>query len=847
MVSKARKNSGATAIILSQSSREGDLSVADTLLKAEKRADSRIEHRLQVEGALVKSSRMLISNDAIDFEKLLGTVGEAVGADCVYLVTIPPDEQLIRESGAQPAPEYSLDGTSRQDIRSYIPNEQGKSVTVWQRSGSTRNLDWLQSTELSALLERDASVPPESPDKSQQLASPIILAVPILSSKDKLYGYLGFEYEEVPHEWLDEDGRVLSVLGDLLSSYFERKLASQAQSESEGRWRTLVERNPEPILIIADGTVLYTNDSGIKLLGGSSSEPITGRHCRDFISAEHEDTIQKWSRVMCVGAVGPVEQTIICLDGDERYVEWFSVPVLYKGQRAAQVVIRDITERKLAERALQESEKRFRILADSAPVQIWMSDANANGTYFNQTWLTFTGRTLADEIGEGWLNSIHPDDVENFKRTFHSHLERQEGFRAEFSMRRFDGKYRWILCTGMPRHTPDGTFVGYIGSCLDITERKEAMEAIRASEERYRTFVETISEAIWRIELDKPMPLDLPLELQVEFVARHGVVAECNDALAHLIGFENQDQLVGSSIHTFFEHFESSIFTDFVRSGYQLRNGEFSVDHPRVGRKHLVVNAVGTVEKEGLVRIWGSCVDVSERIELEQQMVAALEQQQQRFGRDLHDGVGQLLTAVRMLSSNLAERFFQDNEDGYQLAQKVVRFSEEASQRVREIHNGLAPFQLYQDGLSVVLQDLASDIHALPGVSCTFVSDGITEIRERDTMLHLYRIAQEATNNSLKYARCKNIIISLTTEEEGIVLQVKDDGVGFDVNGRHNGKSLGLRSMYYRARSIGGLLIIDSRSTGKEKGTTVKCVLPFRNRQGQSTESAITGEGSFPD
>src|SRR5690606_17333128 len=154
------------------------------------------------------------------------------------------------------------------------------------------------------------------------------------------------------HDWLDEDSRVLGVLGDILSSYFERRIASRAQRESEERWRTLVERNPEPILIIANRLILYVNDSGAALLGGESTDMIVGRTMHDFISAEDHAIFDRKIAAMVEEAVGPEEHVIIRLNGDERVVEWFSVPVLYRGSRAAQVVLRDITERKLAERAL---------------------------------------------------------------------------------------------------------------------------------------------------------------------------------------------------------------------------------------------------------------------------------------------------------------------------------------------------------------------------------------------------------------------------------------------------------------------------------------------------------------
>lgn len=799
----------------------------------EEQAESRIEHRLRVEGALVAASRILVSNGLIDFEELLGTIGEAVDADCVYLVTMPPDELLIQESGAEQISDYRTDG---QDSRPYVELEQGKSVTVWQRKGAGVSLQWLQHLDDDPQSLRNP--PPPDADPSSQ--SPVILAVPILSSQDKLYGYIGFEYETVRHDWLDEDSRVLGVLGDILSSYFERRIASQAQRESEERWRSLVERNPEPILILANRLILYVNDSGAALLGGESTDMIVGRTMHDFVSAEEHSVFDRKVAAMVEESFGPEEQVIIRLDGSERVVEWFSVPIRYRGKRAAQVVLRDITERKLAERALQESEMRFRNLADSAPVMIWMAGPDGRCTYVNQTWLRFTGRSLEDEVGDGWQASVHQEDLLEVVSTFQGYLERGEAFKREFRLRRHDGVYRWIVNTGVPRFTSDGKLVGYIGSCLDITERKEALETIRESEERYRSFVETISEAIWRIELNEPMPQDLTRAQQVKFIGKHGVLAECNDALVRLVGANSRRDLIGMNGRKFFHLLGLTVVEDFVNSQYRLKNGEYIIHLGPNKRRHFLVNAVGLVRRQGLVRIWGSCNDVTDRVELEQQMVAALEEQQERFGRDLHDGVGQLLTAVRMLSSNLAERFFTEEEDGYNLAKKVVQFAEDASQRVREIHNGLAPFHLYQDGLIVVLNDMVQDINALPGVSCQFKTDDKVNVTGREEMLHLYRIAQEATNNALKYAHSSEIQVSLTCEDDCIVLQIMDNGTGFDPNQMADGKSLGLRSMHYRARSIGGTLTIESRKDGANSGTCVRCVVPIHGNAQSPKQPAQT-------
>jgi PAS domain S-box-containing protein len=123
---------------------------------------------------------------------------------------------------------------------------------------------------------------------------------------------------------------------------------------------------------------------------------------------------------------------------------------------------------------LRESEVRFRNVADTAPVLIWMSGTNKEGVFFNKSWLEFTGRTVDQELGEGWLQGIHAADLAHCLDVFGTAFENREPFTIEFRLRRKDGEYRWLLDTGTPRFDAAGAFVGYIGSCLDITERRQA-------------------------------------------------------------------------------------------------------------------------------------------------------------------------------------------------------------------------------------------------------------------------------------------------------------------------------------------------------------------------------------
>ncbi|MEG4807568.1 PAS domain S-box protein [Microcoleus sp. F8-D3] len=142
-------------------------------------------------------------------------------------------------------------------------------------------------------------------------------------------------------------------------------------------------------------------------------------------------------------------------------------------QRALREV-RERNERKQAEAQRQESEARFRIMADTAPVMIWMSDTDQLGDYFNKVWLEFTGRTLAQEMGTGWMESIHPDDLPECLDIYQKAFDAGSEYRLECRLRRYDGEYRWVLGTGVPRYRPDRTFAGYIGSYIDISDRKQA-------------------------------------------------------------------------------------------------------------------------------------------------------------------------------------------------------------------------------------------------------------------------------------------------------------------------------------------------------------------------------------
>lgn len=150
-----------------------------------------------------------------------------------------------------------------------------------------------------------------------------------------------------------------------------------------------------------------------------------------------------------------------------------------KRKLTIQALLSSNTELRKSEAMLRESEERFRLVANTAPALIWMSGTDKLCIFFNKGWLDFTGRTMEAELGEGWATGVHPDDLEYCLGIYSGAFDARMDFELEYRLRRFDGEYRWIVDYGVPRFEIDGTFRGYIGSCVDITERKSSEESLQ--------------------------------------------------------------------------------------------------------------------------------------------------------------------------------------------------------------------------------------------------------------------------------------------------------------------------------------------------------------------------------
>jgi signal transduction histidine kinase len=207
--------------------------------------------------------------------------------------------------------------------------------------------------------------------------------------------------------------------------------------------------------------------------------------------------------------------------------------------------------------------------------------------------------------------------------------------------------------------------------------------------------------------------------------------------------------------------------------------------------------------------------------QLEQEIISISEREQQRIGRDLHDGVCQFLAAISFTASMVSRELERESHILAKTAGEIASLLQDAARQTRDLARGLTPVDRDEDGLESALQELAASTSRLAGISCSFVCPGPVQVRDNTQAIHLFRIAQEALGNAMKHGKAKTVVIALEAGDDACSLRVSDDGIGFDANGSEK-KGMGLSIMRYRARMIGGTLEIQPNAP---TGTVVACTI----------------------
>ena len=285
----------------------------------------------------------------------------------------------------------------------------------------------------------------------------------------------------------------------------DRVLVSILDINERKQAETVLQRYADMLQASYDAVMVWSLDHGLEFwnhgaetLYGYTTQEAVGQISHRLLATEHSQPLPDILATLERSGVWEGELKHTTKTGDTVIVS--TRHQLVEGADGNAVILeinRDITAQKQAEDEQRESEMRFQVMADTAPVLIWVSGLDKDCTFFNEPWLTFTGRTMAQEIGAGWTEGIHPDDYAHTVAIYNTSFDARQAFEMEYRLRRYDGAYRWLLDRGTPRFAPDGSFAGYIGSCLDIDDRKQIEEDLRQNEAHFRQMADAVPQIVW--------------------------------------------------------------------------------------------------------------------------------------------------------------------------------------------------------------------------------------------------------------------------------------------------------------------------------------------------------------
>ncbi|WP_034341631.1 PAS domain S-box protein [Deinococcus misasensis] len=292
-------------------------------------------------------------------------------------------------------------------------------------------------------------------------------------------------------------GEPLGV-GATIQDITAQKTADRVLQESQIFRERIMQSAPVGIYLLdlRKQHMVYSNQHMAEVLGYQPEE-VSDLSLGNVVSIVHPEdqrkTLQLLQQMEALNS-GDVLETEARFQHKDGSWRWFFVKYTLFSRTPEDLLVLglalDVTERHRIEQALNESEQRFRDVANSVPILIWMSDDQRNRTFFNRTWLEFTGQSAEQSAGYGWTQLVHPEDVERYLQVYHHHFEQQKAFQIEYRLRRFDGQYRWILARGVPRFSSSGAFLGFIGGCIEMHDRKMAEEALHERESELRNLMQ---------------------------------------------------------------------------------------------------------------------------------------------------------------------------------------------------------------------------------------------------------------------------------------------------------------------------------------------------------------------
>ncbi len=467
------------------------------------------------------------------------------------------------------------------------------------------------------------------------------------------------------------------------------------------------------------------------------------------------------------------------------------------------------------EERLPNADAVYRALVEQIPAVVFMAhlDRGIGEAYVSpqiEATLGFSQEEwLEDPIR--WYQQIHPDDKERWSAEAAQMFISGTALRSTYRVLARDGRTVWFHCEAKMIRRRDGRpwFIHGVG--FDITELKRIEEALQEERNVVSAILHTVGALV--VVLDP-----------------EGRIVRFNRACEAVSGY-SFGEVKGKYLWDLCVIPEES--ERFKVVGEQLRAEHRAADYEtswvaRGGAQRLIAwsSTILPAEDGTPAYIIATGIDITERKRLEKAILEISAEEQRRIGQDLHDGLGQHLTGIAFMSKVQEQKLAEKGLAEASEAARIVSLVNEAINKTRELAHGLFPVASDARGLMTALKRWAAEVEDLFKISCSLHIDGPVFIHDANMSTHLYRIAQEAVNNAIKHGGAKNIVISLSAQNECGILQIENDGISLRETVTSS-SGMGMQIMDYRARMIGGSLQVDS---GKIHGITITCLFPLSNR-----------------
>lgn len=578
----------------------------------------------------------------------------------------------------------------------------------------------------------------------------------------------------------------------------EERYARAMRGSSEGLWDWNIQTNEDYL------------SPGWKALLGYAPDELENSH-RTFETLIHPDDLK---RVEAAGKAHfesrkpfDVELRLRTKSGEYR---WFrsrgeaerdelGIPTRMAGG------ISDITERKLAEVAMRESEERYRLLADNTDDIVGLNDIHGRRIYISPSYFRKTGWTPQDLEKAEWRARVHPDDLARVEKARDANLAGEPTTIEHRTLCR-DGTWLWLESSCKPLFDAEGKVWRLLVWSHDIHERRKVEDEYKRELEFNQALLNNTTALI--VVLDG--------EGRIQHI-NHAVEKHFGYLLAEVAGVHAWS----AGIMDMKENLRSRERFQRLLSGQDNPSTEVRMK-AKNGVWHTVdISSTATRKADGSIdRVIVTGRDVTERNRLQNEVLKISEQEQARIGHDLHDGVGQTMTGLTSLLDALeADLTGQHKKDASRIRQLV----QEAVQEVRRLSHGLSPAAVKNRGLSGALQLLAETVRTNFRTACTCEVDEGIVLTDEEQQTHLYRIAQEAVNNALRHGKAQQVRLSLRRAAENeAVLTVEDNGKGMKKSLSKRSEGIGMRVMEYRAHLISGEVLIQPMT----RGVRVTCRFP---------------------